>query len=675
MQRNEYLSELADDARFAVRQLIKARSFALVAICTLALGVGATSAIFSAVEAVVLRPFPFAHPHELVFAFTHWTMMSGDGDVSVGDFIEWQRRSKSFAQLSAQSHKGMTIAAEDSPDRIMGAEVTANLFTTLGVSAELGHVFGSDANDAGHDEVVVLSDGCWRRLFGADRSVVGRSISLDGHPSTIIGVMPPDFDPTDSHEDVWTPIVLTSAQRADHDNHDLMLIGRLAPGVTIAAAQQEMNGIAKTMAADYPKTNATVGVRIAPLEQTIIGDYRTKLFVLLGAVACVLLIACGNVANLLLARGSARAKELAIRAAIGAGRARILRQLLTESLVLAFTAAAAGLGLAWLGTQVLLRAAPDSIPRLSSTHIDGRVLVFALALAVVSGFVFGLVPALRAAGGDVHGPLREGGRTAIATARDRVRAALVAAEVAIALTLLVGAGLLIRSAVYLNRLSPGFEPHGVLSARVGLRPSSTGDNPALIEQTFERMLMELRARPGVASAALASQVPLGAGGSSNGLVPEGRALDIANAVDARMRIATPAYLKTMRIPVLSGRDFFESDIAGATRVMIVSATLAKALWPNQDPLGKRVACCEGLPSEPRWKTVVGVAGDVHSGGPTQEVRPEFYLPLRQAPAESWSWINRTMTVAVRAQNGDAEAMTPVVRGAVKAIDPTLPVFD
>jgi len=673
MVATEYLAELAHDIRFAVRQLIKAPAFTAVAVLTLALGVGATTAIFSAVEAVVLRPFPFPRPKQLVFAFTHWKF--GDGGVSVGDYAEWQRRSRSFAQLGAFQFKGATISTGDSPDRVTAAYATASIFPMFGVTPQLGRVFTAAEDQPGHDDVVVLSDGFWRRNFGASPAVVGRTMTLNDRPVTIVGVMPASFDPTDSHEDLWTPIAFTPAQIAFHDEHYLTVVGRLGPGVALGTAQREMDAVAAQLGAEFPKTNKVSGVHIQEYAAAVIGDDRWRLLVLLGALMCVLLIACGNVANLLLARGAARSKELAIRTAIGAGRGRIVRQLLAESLVLALLATAVGLVLAWLGIHVLIGAAPGSTPRLAATRLDGGVVAFALGLAVFSAVAFGLVPAIHAARGDLQSALREGGRSAVASARDRIRSVLVIGEVTIALTLLVGAGLLIRSAIFLNHVNPGFDARGLLSARVALRPPADSANGATdAEQFFTRLAAELRARPGIEASAVTSSAPLAGPGGSNGLVPEGKEQVIGNAIDASLRMVSPGYISMMRIPIVRGRDITEQDIRGGVRVMVVSEQLAKAAWPGQDPIGKRVSCCEGAPDDPRWKTVVGVAADVHSGGPARDIRPEFYIPVAQAPADAWRWVNRTMTLVVRARSGDPAALTPTVRAAVKSVDPTLPVY-
>jgi putative ABC transport system permease protein len=672
MRRTEYVSELRSDVRFALRQLARARGFAIVAVCTLALGVGATTAIFSAVEAVSLRPFPYANADRLVFGFTHWPF--GDGGVSAGDFDSWQRQTTTLDDLSAFQFFGMTVSTGSSPERVVGAAASASAGALYGVKPRLGRWFTASEEQPGHD-VVVLSEGYWRRAMAADTTVVGRTLVLNGAPNTIIGVMPAQFDPSGSQEQLWVPLQLTAAQRADHDDRMFTVVARRRPGVSIAAAQHEMDAISKRLAATFPQTNAVATGLIRDFSTTIVGDYRTQLFVLLGAVGCVLLIACGNVANLLLARGSARGKEIAVRSAIGAGRGRIVRQLLTESLMLSLLATVLGVALAWVGIRVLVGAAPDGIPRLAEARIDGGVLAFALFISLISSLVFGLVPALRAVRPNLQLALREGGRFAVASARDRVRTILIVAEVAVAVTLLAGAGLLIRSAVYLDRVDPGFTPRGVLAARIAMAPVSDSASAALRSHEFERILNEARARPGVDAAALTSSVPFAAAGNtSNGLLPEGRTNDQANRIDSRIRVVTPGYFAAMGIRLLRGHDFAAADVRGADRVMIISEALAKRAWPNENPIGKRVRCCEGTPTDLRWKTVVGVARDVRSGGPASDIYPEFYVPLEQMPLEAWSWINSSLSVVARATTGNAASLAPVVRSAVLSVDPTLPVF-
>ena len=672
VRKTEYLAELTHDARFALRQLAKAPGFATVAILTLALGIGATTAIFSAVEAVVLRRFAYAHPERTVLV--NEIEKGLDGNVSAGNYVDWAREAKSFAELGTTNFRSFNLAEGNTPERVPGAAVSASFFRVFGVPPLLGRAIADAEDQPGQSSVVVLSEGFWRRRFGADSAILGRSIRLDGEPHTVIGVMPESFDPLVVKEQLWVPIAFTAERRATHDEHYLNVVGLLKPDVTMAQANREMGEIMKSLAQRFPIDDGERGARVVSLPDFITGPFRARLLLLLGSVVLVLLIACGNVANLLLARSSARAKEMAIRAAIGAGRGRIVRQLLAESFVLALLAAGAGLLLARAGIAVLVANAPRGVPRLSEAGIDVAVILFAFAAAVVSAVLSGLAPAVRLAREDLQATLREGGRNSMSPTRDRVRTLLVAAEVALALTLLTGAGLLIRSSLNLGRVDPGFEVQGLLTARIALPARAYKEGAPQTELAFRQLVDDLGRRPGVLSAAATSQAPMGPGGNQNGLIPEGRALEPKNAVLARLRMVTPGYFATLKVPLRRGRLFTDDDKAGAPRVMIVSEALARSMWPGEDPVGKRVACCEGSPTDPKWKTVVGVAGDVRSGGPMQDVVPEFYLPVAQVPAEAWDWIQRTMTIVVRGDRTDPATLAGAIRAAARTMDPSLPVY-
>ena len=415
---------------------------------------------------------------------------------------------------------------------------------------------------------------------------------------------------------------------------------------------------------------------MTPFRDRFVGDYESRLFVLLAAVGVVLLIACGNVANLLLARGAARGREIAVRSALGAGRSRIVRQLLTESVVLALAAAGAGLLLARWFVAAVVAWSPQGVPRLEQARIDPVALGFAVALGLASSIICGLAPALRLARTDVQTGLRDGGRGSTGGGfRDRLRAGLIVAEVALSLLLLFGAGLLIRSAFALQRVNPGFDPHGVLSARIALPQASFGD-PARIIGTFQRLASEAASVPGVSHAAVTSYAAMGPGGNTNGLLlDDGRAFDLKNLIPSRLRIITPDFFQTMRIPIVKGRGFDANDRRGGQRVMIISETLAARAFPGQDPLGKRIGCCEQTADQQTvWKVVVGVAGDVRSMGPATAPRPEFYLPLPQAPDEAWNWMQRVMYIVART-DGDPAALTLPLRAIVGRIDPELPLYD
>lgn len=666
------LDAIRQDVRVAIRQLRRAPGFAAASILTLGLGIGATTTIFSAVDSVVLRPFAWADPARVVTVFERWHDL--DGSVSVGNFANWRAQSQSFSAISAEQFSPINLADAGTPERVSGGRVTSGFFRIFGVEPAMGRVFRNDEDQIGQDNVAVLSYGLWRRRFAGDPRVVNRIVRLNDIPVTIVGVMPPGFDPTASGEEVWMPLPFTAAQLAQVDEHYLTVVGLLRPGMTILRAQSDLDGIAQRLRQEYPMEDGDRGIRVASLSDTIIGSQRVRLLTVLGAVSFVLLIACANVANLLLARGTTRAHELAVRVALGARRLRLIRQLLTESVVLAMGAAVVGLIFTWFGIRLVVAAAPEgAFPRLVDTRINAAVLGFAIVISMACAVLFGLAPALRAARQDLQSTLRSGGR-GLGSARDVLRGGLIVAEVALALALLDGAGLLTRSAIHLDRTPVGFDPQGVLTARVTLPPTAYA-GPAHAEQTFVRINNALQHAPGVAAAAIVSHIPMGPGSSDNGLIPEGRAPVPQNAIDSHMYLVSPGYLSVMRIPLLAGREFSDHDVAGAPRAMIISHTLAERAWPGADPIGKRILCCEGSPADPMWKTIVGVAADVHSDGPALATAPEFYLPVAQAPDKAWTWIQRTMTLVVRSASANPTALTSALRGAVAAADPTLPLFD
>jgi len=671
MRLTQWLEEFRDDVRFAARQLFNAPGFTLVAALTLALGIGATTAIFSAVQAVVLKPLPFPDPDRVVVVGETW----GEGrtsSVSVGNFSDWRTHTKSFSSLAAMQFFSYNLSEGDQPERVVGGRVTYTWFDVIGMRPLYGRVFRREEDSPGNDRVAVLSHRLWTRRFGANPSIVGREIRLNSQPYTVIGVMPTEFDLTSESEEIWTPIAFTPKQIAEHDEHYLDVIARLAPGITIEQAGAELRALHPQMKALYKGDDqVNLGV-VKPFKANFVGDYRQRLLVLLGAVSLVLLIACGNVANLLLARGGTRAREIALRAAIGAGRGRIVRQLLTETMVLALAGTVLGVGLAWVVVPMLIAIGPRDVPRLDQARIDAVVLAFALGAAIASAFVAGLAPALRAARTDLRATLNEGGRTGTAT-RDRVRTALVACEVALALVLLVGAGLLVRSALHLQRVDSGFDPRGVLSARVTL-PQARYEDPSRVVTAFKDIANALAEAPSVDAAAVASGGPLVPGGNSNGLLPAGKAFDPKTVVQSDLNIVTPGYFRAMRIPLKRGRLFSDEDRRGAPLVMIVNEAAARGLFPGEDSIGKQVGCCEGGPDNPRYKTIVGVVGNVRKRGPAEEPGPEFYLPIEQAPDVAWTWIQRSMTVIARSRTGDAGALTSVARDAVRRVDPAVPLF-
>ena len=630
------MDSLLQNIRYAVRSFRKSPALTASIVLTLALCIGATTAIFSVVYTVLFRPLPFADPGQILLVRTTWKDMGSS--FSVGNWADVKRQATTFEHFVPAYGESFNLAGSDTPENVDGARVGADYFALLGVRPALGRSFLPEEAAPGRADVVLLSDGIWRRRFGAEPGVVGREVRLDGRPHTVIGVMPAATDYTLFDEELWVPTAFTPAQLAMHDEHYLTVLGRLKPGVAAARAEAEMRSLGRWLETTYPKDNRDRAIVMAPLMEELVGDYRPRLFVLLGAVGFVLLIACANIANLLLARGAARSREIAIRAAIGAGRGHLLRQALTESLVLAGAGGLLGLLAGYWGVSLLAALGPEDVPRLAQARVDGPVLAFALGLTVLSGLAFGLAPALRSAARLPHEALKEGGRSGSrAGSRDRLRNVLVVTEVALALVLLTGAGLLIRSAIALKDVNPGFDPRGVVAGRVSL-PAVTYETPEQVTRAFERIEESLAAVPGVSSAALVSSAPL-EGGGSNGLIPEGRALDISSTINSLMRLVTPDYFATMRIGLVRGRTFTQSDKPGAPLVMVINETLAREAFPGQD----HAAVARG----------------------TDPV---------QAPGAAWSWTDRTMTAVARAQGDAVPLMTPL-RRAVAEVDPSLPLYN
>ena len=666
------MTALPQNLRLAVRSLRKSPVLTLSVVLSLALCIGATTAIFSVVYGVLFRPLPFTDPQGIYLVRTTWRDMPSS--FSAGNWFDARRQLTGFRHFVPGYGESYNLADAGAPENVDGARVGADFFGLLGVTPALGRTFLPEEDTPGRGNVVVLSDGLWRRRFGADPTVVGRETRLDGRAHTIVGVMPPSLDWTLWDEELWVPTAFTPERLAMHDEHFLVVLARLQPGVSRERAEQELAAAAGWLRENHPRENQDRGIAMAPLMEEIVGDYRPLLFVLLGAVGFVLLIACANIANLLLARGAARARETAIRAAIGAGRGHLLRQALSESLVLALAGGVLGLVVAYWAVAALAAFGPEDVPRLAHARVDAPVLGFALGVTLLCGLVFGLAPALRMAGRDPHEALKDGGRTGSSGAgRDRLRGMLVVAEIALALVLLTGAGLLIRSAVALTGVDPGFDPRGVVAGRVSL-PELTYGTPEKATAAFLRLDQALASLAGVTASGLASSAPL-EGGGTNGLVPEGRPLELSSAINSRLRLVTPGYLETMRIRLVRGRGFTDRDRHGSPLVMIINETLAREAFPGQDAIGKRIACCEPGPNgEPNWKEVIGVAADVRGEGLGEEPSPEFYLPMTQAPAPAWDWNDRTMTVAVRTA-GDPMAAVGAVRRAVAEMDPAVPLYN
>jgi len=666
-----FVDEMMQDLHYGQRVLSKSPGFAVVAVLTLALGIGASTAIFSVVNAVLMRPLAMEDPSRVVYLQEQWRDLFPG--VSVGNFADLKRQSTSFAKLCASNNASFNLEARELPERVDGEIATADYFATFGVQPIAGRFFTVDEDKPGQARVVVISERLWRTRLRADPSVVGQPIRINGMPATVVGVMPKSFDPLLGNSDLWIPAAYTAEQLADHDDHYLNVVGRLKANVSLAQAQSELNVIAQRLQQQYPLDDQDRGFRLQPLATALLGDQRLGLRMMLAAVGFLLLIACANIANLQLTRSRSRQKEIAMRAALGASPRRIVRQLLAENLVLGLVGGVVGVLLAYWALSWIMAHGPAEMPRLDQSRIDASTLAFACAVALFSSFFFGLAPALRSASTRLNEVFKVGSSTSGGT-RDRVRSLLVVLEVSLALILMVGAGLLVRSALLVSHVDPGFDTSNVVVGRVGL-PDPGYHDPAVARQTFERMITVAAALPGVESVAVVSRAPLAGGGSSNGLLAEGQALDLSNLVNSQLQIISPSYLSTARVPLKAGRDFTPQDRRDRTLVAIVNETLARTIWPGENPIGKRFACCEAGPKgrmDPVWHEVVGVVADVRAWGLDHQVQPEFYIPIAQMPPSAWDWIGRTMDLVVRTGGG----VVPVheLQSVVASVAPAVPIY-
>ena len=668
-----WLDEVRADMRFAVRQLWGAPTFTVVAAATLALGIGATTAIFSIVNAVILQPLPFPDPDRVVVLQEDFQGTASG--VSGGNFNDWRTRARSFTGLAAFHRASFNMAPGDAPERVIGARTTHNFFRVFGVQPLLGRTYTADEDRPGGGDVAVLSHRLWTRRFSADPRAIGSRVRMDGRDYIVIGVMPPAFDRRGRVEELWVPVAFTAERLAEHDEHFLDVVGRLAPGVSLEQARGELRGLYRQMQAELPGNSQVRLAAVHTLMSQLLSDVRERLLVLLGAVTFVLLIACGNVAHLLLARAGTRGHEIAVRRALGAGGSRIVRQLLTETLLLALGGGVLGIAIAYVSLPLLVALSPDGVPRLDEAGVDGTVLLFALLAAVVSALVAGLMPAIATITQDLRSAISEGGRTVVFTC-ERLRFVLVTAEVGVALVLLAGAGLLVRSALRLQAVDPGFDARGVLAARVTL-PATGYEDPARVVRAFDDIVRTLSSAAGIDAAGVTSSAPMGTEvRTSNGLLPEGRTFDPNDVVDVQLTMIDGDYLDVMRIPLVRGRQFSETDRRNAPLVMLLNETAARRLFPGEDALGKRVSCCERGPGNtPILKTVVGIVGDVRAWGPQEEAPPQFYLPMAQAPPVAWAWIQRSMTLVARGPAVEPSTLAAVVRRAVREIDPTVPLYN
>ena len=662
MQRRDWLDAARQDGRIAVRHLRKSPGFTFVVVLTLALGLGANSAIFSVVHTVLVRPLPYRNATQLL------NIREGNGPqvpngmyVTFGNFGAWLERARSFEALSGSfGAASLALTGAGEPQQLRVTRATGSYWRTLYIPPALGVYFDETDAKPGAPRVAVLSYGLWQSTFGGDSSIVGRSINLGADAYVVRGVAAPEYALTPQASAAWIPLTLTPEMLADHSDHELTVVGLVRKGVTHEQAIAELTRIQQELKQEFPKASFDGRIIAKPYLDYIVGPTATVLRVLFTAVGLVLLIACVNIANLLMARAAARRKEIAVRGALGAGRARIVAQLLVESLVLAGAGAVVGLGVAAAGTRFLVRNGPETLPRLHEASLDGTVLLFTAAIALVSGIAFGLLPALRASRLDLQSALRQAGRTDAGSTRQPLRSALVVLQVSIALVLLVGAGLLVRSALLLQRVSPGLDPSNVFVGGLSL-PNARYPSDTLVAAQYIALLDAVSAVPGVKSAGLVSRIPIGAFGWDCSVeradAPEG-----AGRTGAHLRTASPAYFSALGIPLLHGRSFAPSDRAGAPPVAIINQRLARTLFGTENAVGRHISSCGPFQQSAE---VIGVSGDVHAEGLAVDVRDQVHYSFAQLP-------QRGMSLVVR---GDVPVMTllPALRRAVNGLDPLLPI--
>jgi putative ABC transport system permease protein len=624
------IGDFWQDLVYASRTLIKTPGFTLVAVIALALGIGANTAILSVVDTVLLRPLPYKDADQLVMVWEDASLVGFPHNTPApANFIDWRAQNQVFQELAATARLSFNLTGSGEPERIDGRRVSTNLFSLLGVDAQLGRTFLPEEDQAGSHHVVIMSNGLWQRRFGSDPAIIGRSLTLNGESFTVVGVMPAKFQFPSREDDLWIPLAFPAEEAARRGSHYIEVVGRLKPGVTLEQAQAEMNTIAIRLQQQYPATNTQIGVTLIPLHEELVGDIRPALLILLGAVAFVLLIACANVANLLLARAAVRQKEIATRVALGASRARLVRQFLTESVLLAVLGGIVGLFLAFIGVSLLKQFIPENISQAQAITINGTVLAFTVGVSLLTGLIFGLAPATQTASSNLNETLKEGGRdSAVGNRGSRIRGLLVVTEVAFSLILLIGAGLLINSFLRLRNVDPGFRTDNVLTMSIVL-PELKYPDRTRRAAFYTDLVRRVEAIPGVHSAAVTNWIPLVFQGDSIGISIEGRPIEIpSQRPNAVTRIVSPDYFRTMGINLRQGREFGDQDTADSPEVVVISEAMGRRFWPGEDPIGKRIT--PGSPtSNDNWITVIGVVNDVRQFELIAEPRPQMYLSYKQ----------------------------------------------
>ena len=675
------MTALHQDIRYGVRALLKTPGFTAVAVIVLALGIGANTAIFTVVNAVLLRPLPYPDSDRLVMLWeTNPRFQIGIDTLPVthGNFMDWREQNGVFDYVSALGVGRWNLTGSGEPERISGASVSANFFKLMGAEPKLGRAFGDDEDKPGASKVVVIGHALWQQRFAGQPDVIGRTMTLDGESYTVIGVAPerfqfprakdlPYFVGVATQTDLWRPMILgedfVNKSRA---NHQLSVMAKLKPGVTRERAQSEMTAIAERLEQSYPDSNQGIGVKVVALNEQVVGNVRPALWLMMGAVALVLLIACANVANLLLARSAARQREIAIRTALGASRGRVVRQLLTEAMLLAIVAAVAGTLLSLWGIKAMLSLSREAMPRAYEVGVDARVLGFAVAIAMLTSVLFGLTPALQNSKVNLSESLKEGARGLAGGRRaNRVRSVLVIAEVALSVVLLIGAGLMIKSLAGILKVDPGFNPDNTVTMNIALLGSKY---PSATRQIafFQDVTHRVEVLPGVQSVGLISSAPLSGGVYAGGFSIKDRAGPEADDLVADRRMISPEYFNALGIPLLKGRGFSDRDDQNSPGVVVVSESWARRFLPHDDPLDKRIKL-GGRDSTRPWLSIVGVAGDIRDTALESDAKPCVYIPYPQFPSSG-------MTLVVRAAV-DPKPLIHAIRDGVWAVDKDQPVTD
>lgn len=660
---------MLSEIRFAWRSLRKRPGFAAVVVFTLALGIGANSAIFSVVNAVLLTPLPYGSPERLVALFAKNDQRNlTQRPVSYANFQDWRAQSQSFAEMAAIRGDSFSLTDDGEPERVSGIRVTTNILPLLGVSPVAGRDFLPEESQPENAGVALIGYGLWQRRYGADPNLFGQTVTLEGRPYTIIGVLPawlkfPGVQVPPGGAEVWIPFVPLSSE-LNRSFANIRIIGSLKPGVSLAQAQSEMDGIAARLAQQYPADNTNLRVEMVPLAESLTGNVRLSLWILLGAVGVVLLIACVNVANLLLARATGRQTEIAIRTALGASRWRVGRQMLTECVLLSLVGGGIGLLLAWKSIEWLKQTKAGNLPRLEELSLNGRVVAFTLLISLLTALLFGMLPALRASHVELISTLKEGGKTTAGRVNRGWLNGLAITEIALAFVLLVGAGLLLRSFRTVSEVDPGFQPQQVLTLAVPLPQSDYPDQAAQF-RFYEKALARLNAVPGVSSAAAVFRLPM-VGLATVIFTVHGQPAAPGTEPNADYRPISASYFRAMGIPLLHGREFNEHDTVETADVVIVNQVLAQRYWPGENPLGKRLQLAL---EKTRWREVVGVVGNAKLSGLEAQVDSAIYLPLAQ---NTWPNALRTSSLAIRTQ-AEPQSVTAAIRQALRGVDPSLPI--